>query len=88
MTKLIKGWKELSEIPNESETHILEVGEYNGWLKAKDEKPYIKDVEYIEQVENLDVYLSTHTFYGNDYELYTEVLQRCGFDVQLANWDE
>lgn len=33
------------------------------------------------------LYLSTHTFYGNNYQHSTKMLQQCGFDVQLANWD-
>ena len=35
MTTLIKDWDDLRNIPNESATHILEVDDYNGWLKAK-----------------------------------------------------
>ena len=37
---LIRDWKELSKIPNESATHILEVDieEGSGWLKAKEPK--------------------------------------------------
>lgn len=87
MAKLIKDWKELAQIPNESDTHILEVNDCNAWLTAKKEEPYNEEVEYLDQVKHLDVYLSTHTFYGSTYENSTKILQACGFDVELANWD-
>ena len=37
---LIRDWEELSKIPNESATHILEVDIEGGtgWLKAKEPK--------------------------------------------------
>lgn len=35
-----------------------------------------------------DVYLSTHTFYGNSYKHSTKLLRACGFDVELDNWDK
>ena len=87
MSRFIKDWDELRQIPNESETHILEVGECNAYLKAKDRYPYNNKIDYMEQIKHLDVYLSTHTFYGCSYEHSTKVLQTCGFDVELANWD-
>ena len=87
---LIKDWDELSKIPNESDTHILEVDTHmgSGWLKAKERKEYDSNIEYLDQVKNLDVYLSTHTFYGSTYEFSTKVLKACGFDVELENWDK
>lgn len=77
MPKLIKDWEELKECT--SETHILKIGEYNGWIKPK-----VKDDNSWEDKH----YLSTHTFYGDMYKYSTGLLQNCGFDVQLANWDE
>lgn len=87
---LIKDWKELSEIPNESDTHILEVNldECNGWLRAKNPKPYTTKLSYMRQVHHLDVYLSTHTFYGTQYRQSTKILKACGFDVEIDNWDK
>ena len=40
--KYIRSWEELSKIPNESATHILEVNieDCCGWLRAKNPKPY------------------------------------------------
>ena len=87
---LIKDWEELSKIPNESSTHILEVDVEgcNAWLHAKDSKPYNRKDDYIKQVPHLDVYLSTHTFYGSRYKQSTKILKACGFDVEIDNWDK
>lgn len=73
---LIGNWAELEEVPD-SETYRLDIsiGDGNGWIVSK------KTGEHEE-------YLSTHTFYGNDYEYSTKLLQKYGFDVQLKNWDE
>ena len=88
--KYIRNWEELSKIPNESSTHILKVEVENccGWLRAKNPKPYTDKLSYMRQVPHLDVYLSTHTFYGHDYKHSTKVLHACGFDVELENWDK
>lgn len=88
MSVLIRDWEELRQIPNESESHILKVNKNNGWLKAKNEKRYDDSRDYLEQVPHLDVYLSTHTFYGFNYEFSSKLLQACGFDVKLDNWDK
>lgn len=76
-TKLIKTWSELKSI--ESDTHIIEVDEYSGWIRPKNENKenYWKDNHY----------LGTHTFYGHNYTYSTRILQECGFNVQLENWD-
>jgi len=90
MRKLIKNWEELSKIPNESSTHILEVDvrKCNGYLTAKKSKPYNPKKSYMRQIQNMDTYLSTHTFYGSNYNHSSKVLRACGFDVQLENWDK
>jgi hypothetical protein len=79
--KLIKTWVELAEC--ESETHILKINlEYcNGWIIPKMITGTIDPL-------NDHHYLSTHTFYGSSYEWSTKILQECGFNVQLANWNE
>lgn len=71
--KLIKTWDELREC--KSETHYLEIGDGAGWIHDNNIR---KDSHY----------LSTHTFYGHNYEYSTELLQSCGFNVVIANWDE
>ena len=77
MSKLINSWEELSK--EKSDTHYLEidVDGCNGWINPK-----VESGDY----ENMH-YLSTHTFYGSQYEESTRILQSCGFDVHLANWD-
>jgi len=87
---LIKDWEELSKIPNESSTHILEVDVNRccGWLKAKNPKPYTDRLSYMRQAHHLDHYLSTHTFYGPNYTQSTKILRVCGFDVEIDNWDK
>ena len=76
--RLIRNWADLAEVPD-SETHHLEieVEHCNGWIHEKGGDP-----------DKLGDYLSTHTFYGSRYTHYTELLQKRGFNVQLANWDE
>lgn len=76
--KLIKTWDELREC--ESETHYLEIDDYAGWIHSKTPK---SDDSF-----DGSHYLSTHTFYGHNYEYSTELLQSCGFNVVIANWDE
>lgn len=73
---LIKDWYELSTMPLESETHELEIYPENGH-------------GYINNKETGDFeYLSTHTFYGLQFAKSTKLLQECGFNVILGNWDE
>lgn len=81
MPKLIKDWNDLVGL--ESETHRLEIDVKtgNGWAYAKE---YVSDDEYFLK----NHYLSTHTFYGTDYQYYTNLLQSCGFDVVIDNWDK
>lgn len=83
MAKLIKNWTELAKVQPSNKYKIevdLEYG--NGWIKPIEEteethKNYFKH----------HYYLSTHTFYGSNYEHSTEILQRFGFDVEIDNWD-
>lgn len=63
-------------------------------LGMENEKYYINvDLKYgsakiIEKATGrVVVYLSTHTFYGSQYEASTEILRKCGFNVTLNNWD-
>lgn len=88
MSKPIRNWKELREIPNESATHFLLVKEDSAWLKAKEEKEYNPKKDYLKQIEHLDVYLTTHSFNKEYYQYSTEILKKCGFDVELVNCDE
>ncbi len=71
----IKNWQELDGLENER--YKIEVDLYIGcgWIKAKNDN-------------ERDIYLTTHTFYGSKYQESTRLLQECGFDVEIANWDE
>ncbi|AUR96482.1 hypothetical protein NVP1225O_30 [Vibrio phage 1.225.O._10N.261.48.B7] len=81
MTKLIKTWAELAEVA-ESETHFLDisVSDCNGWIMTK--KPVGN------KFSDKQSYLSTHTFYGSSHKRSTKLLQSCGFDVEIDNWDK
>lgn len=80
--KLIKNWSELKDC--NSETHTLEIDKdmCSGWVRSKNK------VESDKGFSTNNHYLSTHTFYGSNYEFATRLLQKCGFNVRLANWDE
>lgn len=72
----IKDWEELAnKIPQESNTHILEISNGSAWLKSKNNK-------------YKNYYLSTHTFYRSSYMWSSELLRSCGFQVTLNNWDD
>jgi ribosomal protein L37AE/L43A len=77
--RLIKTWKELKECT--SETHVLDIEDCCGWIHPK--VPHKKKDDW-----KGDYYLSTHTFYGLTHQYSTELLQSCGFNVEIANWDE
>lgn len=73
--KLIHNWEELSKVTG-SETYYLDITpeDGNGWIKDEE--------------GNIIEYLSTHTFYGLNYEYSTRLLQTYGFNVILTNWDK
>lgn len=73
--KTIHGWPELAEV-EDSPTHSLDIDVKgcNGWIISKETGEH----EY---------YLSTHTFYGSKYRYSTALLERCGFNVEITNWD-
>lgn len=69
----INNWKELSKV-SDSETHTLDIEDCCGWIitKRTGERSY----------------LSTHTFYGKEYERSTKRLRACGFDVIIISDEE
>ena len=77
MPKFIKGWED-------SEKYKLDIDLKcgSGWIVPKVETEET-DNEYYSH----HVYLSTHTFYGSNYKASTKLLQKYGFNVELANWD-
>ncbi len=73
---LIHNWAELAQVPD-SATHrlIINVRNGNGWIEPKS------------QPNKMEVYLTTHSFYGAQHTRISKRLQERGFNVQLANWD-
>lgn len=98
MTKLIKNWDELSQVPaNDKYKIIVDRELLGGWIIPVWDEPCNggKDFECFCDVLGYDrdfydhhVYLSTHTFYGSQYQYSTRVLQEHGFDVEIDNWDK
>lgn len=97
MTKLIKTWAELAKVPANDKYkiivdlhmccgHIIPINDVG--TNGGDE--YICNCEEMEIAEYFKhhVYLSTHTFYGSNYEYSTRVLQEHGFDIEIDNWDK
>jgi hypothetical protein len=74
----IMGWEDLSKL-QPSATHKIEVNveDCNGWVEPIDNtKRSYANIHY----------LSTHTFYQNNFKESTAILRKFGFDVQLDNW--
>lgn len=74
--KLIKNWNELSKVPANDKFKIV--------IGKDGDNGYIKSVKTNEII----YYLSTHTFYASQYKASTKLLQECGFEVELDNWDK
>lgn len=74
MPKLIRGWEDLVGLENDNYIVEVDLDGCNGHIRSRID-------------EDFYCYLSTHTFYGSSYKYSTVMLQECGFDVQLENWD-
>lgn len=84
MPRLIKSWEELDGLESENYKIILnEPYKCSGWIVPKDQS-IVTEKNYYDH----HAYLSTHTFYEEDYKGYTGLLQQFGFDVELDNWDK
>jgi hypothetical protein len=75
-TKLISTWEELAECKSETHTLKIDIKGCNGWILPKKTNGW-----------RHEYYLSTHTFYGGQHKESTRMLQSCGFNVKIANWD-
>lgn len=71
---LIKSWEELIGLESEEYYLDIDLDGCCGYIRSKSDDDYYE-------------YLSTHTFYGSQYEYATATLQSKGFDIQLDNWD-
>ena len=74
MSRLIKTWEELVGLESDEYYLEIDVDMCNGIICRKSNDEYME-------------YLSTHTFYGLNYQYSSALLQEYGFDVQLENWD-
>ena len=74
MSKLIKTWEELVGLESDEYYLKIDVDMCNGSIRRKSNDEYME-------------YLSTHTFYGLNYQYSSALLQEYGFDIQLENWD-
>lgn len=74
MPKLIKTWEELVGLESDEYRLEIDVERCRGHIIRKSTN------------ENVE-YLNTHTFYSGMYKWSTYQLQKCGFDIQLKNWD-
>lgn len=87
----IKNWDELREWAKEhgeSNSHKLIIEDHNGWIKYKGKDKYNPKKVWSRNIPVTSHYLSTHTFYGKgSYINSTWILQKCGFNVILDNWD-
>lgn len=84
MPKLIKKWEELSKVPpNDKYKIVVDVDMCNGHIVPVKETEETKE-NYFKH----HAYLSTHTFYGSQYEWSTKLLQEYGFDIEIDNWDK
>lgn len=96
MSKLVKNREELSKLKNDKYHIAFDEELYNAWLIPINDEVInnrgdfkcncSKDMK--EDYYKNHVYLSTHTFYGSQYEYSTKVLQEHGFDVEIDNWDK
>ena len=79
--KVIKNWKELSEVPPNDKYKIeVDLEFCNGWIRPIKETKETQD-NYFEHHK----YLSTHTFYSEEYEWSSKLLQSFGFNIELDN---
>lgn len=76
MSKIIKDWKDLARLQSDKYYIKVDLDMGCGWIVPKEESSGLTTH-----------YLSTHTFYGKTYKGYENLLNTCGFDVKLINWD-
>lgn len=76
MAKLIKTWDELIGLENDKYKVVVDLDAGNGWIISKNNEDDWKE------------YLSTHTFYGSQYQVSTKTFQKYGFDIEIDNWDK
>lgn len=81
MAKFIRDWSDLVGLESEKYKLEIDVEDGSGWIVLKTK--INEDDGFMNSY-----YLSTHTFYGSSYKGYEKLLQKCGFDIELNNWDK
>lgn len=76
MAKFIRDWTGLVGLESEHYKLKIDTEIGCGWIVPKT------------KTDEINKYLSTHTFYGSCYKEYTKLLQNYGFDIELDNWDK
>ena len=82
MPKLITNWKELIGLESENYKLKVELMKYDmgcAWIIPKNE---VEEGRIKSDEEH--IYLSTRTFYKDQYKIATNILQKHGFDVELV----
>jgi hypothetical protein len=84
--KLISNWVELKAYAetDPSPTHRLDIDKYSGCIHSKDGS---KNIRISENCMSSFLCLTTHTFYARTHAFKTYMLQQCGFNIVLRNWD-
>lgn len=79
--KKIRTWEEMDGMTSWDGRYRIEVELDNGCGYIVPTFP-VEDKDYWKHYE----YLSTHAFYEKTHKMYTEILQRFGFNVELVSW--
>lgn len=82
MTQLVSNWEGLSECKSKDYKIDLDESGYCGWIVPKHETPETERDWFKHHY-----YLSTHTFYEENYKDATRILRKYGFNVKLVSWD-
>lgn len=77
----IKTWEELDGLTSWDGRYRIEVDFEHGNGQIVPTFP-VEDKDYWDNTE----YLSTHTFYEKTYKMYTQILRKFGFNVELISW--
>ncbi len=77
----IRTWEELDGLVSMDGRYKIKVDLAGGNGQIVPTFP-VEDKDYWNHVE----YLSTHTFYEKTHQMYTGILQKFGFNVELMSW--
>ena len=84
MPKKIESWQELAGLESEKYKVQVRLFGYGGCAFIL---PKVETEETTKEYSKHHFYLSTHTFYPSTCKASTEILQKCGFDVELVAYE-